>query len=195
MRAIVAILGLAAFALSRPARAALAPATVRPPPPDTVNPGSGGERVSAGVNWERVRHFSPGEFRQLDHLNPSVIYAADALRQRIGLRLGVSPVTGAEARFGGNPNSRHYAIGRQSDALDLLFIDGNANPAEVWAAALQIPEIGGFGYYPGWRNARGQVVGGIHIDTRPRSAGRPATWGGIQTASGTQYVSLAQVLA
>ncbi len=156
----------------------------------TANPGSQPTGHDFGpVDWSRVRWFRPEEFGpHLDSMDPRVIYAADQLREALGAPLRVSPAPGATARFNGNSQSRHYAVGRKSDAVDLLV--PRSMPLEsVYRAALTVPSIGGIGLYPDWSPTHG-----VHIDCRPRKpGGRVATWGGVMVAGSQQYVTVSEV--
>ena len=127
------------------------------------------------LNWNTIEFFSPDEFGEaLPDVNPSIIIAADELRRRIGCPLAISPAAGAIARYDeASASSRHYAVGRLSDALDLMP-DG-CSLETVLNAAQGIPAIGGFGAYPDWSPRPG-----VHIDGRARVGGRLATWMGFK---------------
>ena len=159
------------FLVMRPASAHDEPAALWSP---GVNTGA--------VDWSLVRYFSAREFGGLlASVDPRIIYAADAMRARLGAPLQISKAEGAIARFElSAAPSRHYAVGRKSDALDLHPIG-----ASLWAcyrAALLVPAIGGFGVYPDWNTP------GIHIDCRPRKPdGSMALWIGESVAGRQVY--------
>jgi hypothetical protein len=158
---IVAIAGLVALLAGR--RVLAAGGVLLDEPEDfLVNTrDSGIERV----DWSAVKFFRPAEFGdRADDIDPRTIYAADAMRARLGSPLTVSPVLGATARFGGNARSQHYAIGRRATAVDLM--PAMATLGDAYRAALGVQAIGGVGLYPDT-----SPLPMIHIDTRPRKPG------------------------
>ena len=121
------------------------------------------------IDWSRVPDFSPREFAESpdEHVQPELIYRLQTLRERLGAAIFPSPAGGALARFGGSVTSRHYAVGRLSDAVDVFPADGWAARAWLHAVAL----FGGVGLYLD-THFGGQQRPMLHVDLRPE----PAWW-------------------
>lgn len=98
------------------------------------------------IEWNDVDHFQKGEFPENPDLyaEPSLIYMLDDFRALLNLPIYPSPANGALARFDGNPDSRHYAVDRKSDAVD-IFVDGDIR--HVWLTAMMSGLWGGVGVY------------------------------------------------
>lgn len=92
----------------------------------------------------------------------------------------VSPASGAACRDYGSQTSRHYAVGRKADALDIMLIDGDLEENYRFARE----RFGGVGVYPDWIPFHG-----LHIDGRPNAA----TWAGIRQGNEQVYVPVEQV--
>lgn len=146
------------------------------------------------VNWAKVRHFLPEEFRgELSAIDGRLIYAVDELRARLGAALIVSPARGSMTRFGDAARtSMHYAnpaAGIYGQAVDLMSPE--ATLREVYEAAAAVREIGGIGIYPNWR-----PWPGVHVDIRARgTGGRLATWMGIGTPQRYAVLDWEQIAA
>ena len=69
------------------------------------------------------------------------------------------------ARMAGRPSSRHYAVGRLSDAGD-IFPTGNV--INFWQMCVADQSVGGLGIYFDTRRGPLQPGPMIHIDLRPR---------------------------
>lgn len=132
------------------------------------------------VDWSKIRHFKKEEFLRyyskeyhsvLHLFDAQLVYAVDNLREVVGEILLISPVKGAISRIKEKYKySRHYAVNRLSDALDLMVPSGDLR--KIYDT--NIPEIGGIGVYPDWK-----PYPGIHIDLRPRKTdGSRAEWMG-----------------
>lgn len=141
--------------------------------------------ASMAVDWSKVEHFEPHEFKgQLDSIASRLVYALDAYREALGSRVIVSPHPRALARFDGSTTSRHYAVGRLADAADVMAPGRSLR--EQYEAAASVDAIGAIGVYPHWR-----PHAGLHIDTRPRKAsGARAEWRAFPTEDGQDYVAL-----
>ncbi len=149
------------------------------------------------VNFDALLNFAESEFtdeingnRQsaLPFMDSRIPIMLQKLRNRIG-RIRISPAPGAIVRF--RPGSRHDITGgRLSDAIDVMPLD--ATLAELYAAAQELPEVGGVGLYPDW-----EPMPGAHIDLRPRKAdGSLYTWSGFKLADGRQvYRGIDEALA
>lgn len=134
------------------------------------------DNETSGINWAEVNHFTPDEFHgQTDLIEPRLVVAIDQLREILGGRLRISPAPGAIARDYGSDRSQHW-VGdldnpvRLSTGIDLFPLDNSLG--EVYAAAKQVPMIGGVGLYPDWSPSPG-----VHVDIRPRKLdGTLAEW-------------------
>jgi hypothetical protein len=123
------------------------------------------------------KHFAIGEFlSENDPVKPSpeaveslkdlCELALEPLREALGRPLKISSGYRSPAynkKIGGAPGSQHCA----GIAADILM---NSDSEQLKAAAIasNIKGIGGIGIYPG--------RGFIHVDIRPRIAGKPTTW-------------------
>ena len=122
-----------------------------------------------------LRHFEPVEFNGwANRMSPRLAYTLDLWRERCGFPIEVSPHPRAIGRTNGNENSRHYAVGRAPDAID-VFPRGDIEIAVKTAVQL----FGGVGLYVNWTDAAGRKTPGMHVDTRPRINDKPASWGQI----------------
>ena len=77
------------------------------------------------MNWKTlngIRRFTPGEFPEdpEELAEPRLIYSLDDFAVALGRPVHPSPVPGALARLDGSETSRHYAVGRRSDAVDVF---------------------------------------------------------------------------
>lgn len=121
------------------------------------------------IDWSRVPDFSPREFADSpdEHAQPALIYRLQTLRARLGAPIFPSPVPGALARFDGPPSSRHYAVGRLSDAVDVFPVDGMV--VRAWQQAVAL--FGGVGLYLD-THFLGRSWPMLHVDLRPE----PVWW-------------------
>jgi len=111
-------------------------------------------------------HFSLSEWAEPDILKDvdvKVIQALDRLRERAGIALHPSQLADGWARFKGSKTSRHYAVGRLSDAADIF-------PArqvlDCWIAAMEDPYWGGIGLYLDTNRNKLQPQPMLHLDGR-----------------------------
>ncbi len=118
------------------------------------------------MSWKTlkgIRRFKPGEFPENpeEHAEPGLIYALDDFAVALGKVVHPSPVPGALARLDGSETSRHYAMGRRSDAIDVFC----ACPIfQAWATALWCG-WGGIGVCFDTRY-RGGLWPMLHLDQR-----------------------------
>lgn len=156
-----------------------------------ANPGPGFVTVQTPAQWGSYGHFQASEFPRPDRMSHEILAAVDALREAAGVPFTVSPAPGATVRLSGNPASRHYAVGRLSDAVDVLVPPGVSLRELVDLARIAVPAIGGIGVYPHWQPSHG-----LHLDARPRKpSGDLYTWGGVLVDGAQRYVSLETALA
>lgn len=124
------------------------------------------------IDWTKIKHFKASEFPEApdQHADPRLIQELDAFREAFGGGVTPSPAKGALARFDGSATSRHYAVGRQSDAVD-IFPKGEVRRAYDILAADGAP-WGGIGIYPFTHPSPM-----LHIDLRPlKSSGAKTIW-------------------
>ena len=78
--------------------------------------------MTSKIDWGQVSHFTPKEFPDevLDDVEPKFIYALDKFREKLGFQVIPSPLAGGWVRLTGSTTSRHYAVGRKSDAGDVF---------------------------------------------------------------------------
>jgi len=95
-------------------------------------------------------HFSPSEFPEgaLDHMWPGFVERLVFFREELGrLQPGAyiipSPLPAAWFRMDGSERSRHYAVGRKSDAGDFFPHGCNIRLAYMLAVSM----FGGVGFY------------------------------------------------
>ena len=113
-------------------------------------------------DFSHIRYFKPEEFPpgELPLADQRILSALDAYRGLLGRTIVPSPIKGALARPDASAKgSRHYAIGRQSDAVD-CFPSGNV--VDAWRVAVMSGLFGGIGYY--LDTMLGPM---LHLDLRP----------------------------
>ena len=117
------------------------------------------------IDWTQIKHFKKSAFPENPdlHAEPMLIESLDAFRDIVGVPIYPSPVSGALARFSGSEESRHYAVGRRSDAVD-VFVDCDIR--EAWMAAFRSKLWGGIGVYfdTHFKNKPWCM---LHLDMRP----------------------------
>jgi hypothetical protein len=117
------------------------------------------------IDWENIKHFSKWEFSEDPdfHAEPQLIETLDAFREIVGKPIYPSREKGALARFEGtNPDSRHYAVGRKSDAID-VFVEGDIR--DNWMKAFCSKLWGGIGIYFD-THYKGHSWPMLHLDLR-----------------------------
>src|SRR5690554_5791004 len=77
---------------------------------------------ASDLDWSKVNNFKPSEFPEgvLDKLDASIICKLDAFREVLKCAVNPSPVASGFIREGGSETSRHYAVNRLSDAVDVF---------------------------------------------------------------------------
>lgn len=98
------------------------------------------------IDWSKIPNFKRSEFREdpNKYAKPQLVYKLQDLRNYLGNRIHPSPVEGSLARFSGSEDSRHYAVGRKSDAID-IFVEGY--PLHNWVLLLESRLFTGLGLY------------------------------------------------
>ena len=116
------------------------------------------------TDWHLLPNFSPDEFPpgELALTSPGLLSALQSLRHACGIPIKPSPVKGGLARTDGSSTSRHYAVGRKSDAIDIF---PKEKPLLVWQQAVRL--FGGVGVYHDTKGPSGYSDVMLHVDMRP----------------------------
>lgn len=138
------------------------------------------------IDWEMVNYFNPeiDEFSEDPdkYADPKLIYAIDAFRAISSSPIHPSPATGALARFEETAKySRHYAIGRKSDAIDIFCEEPIQN---AYLKAITCGLFGGVGVYFDTRY-KGKPWPMLHLDLRPLKNSTITLW--YRDISGYSY--------
>ena len=123
----------------------------------------------------------------LDRVDANLIVVLQRLRTISGVPVYPSPDPEGWARTRGDKESRHYSIGRLSDAGDIFPARGYC--IDLFLRAQELPEIGGIGIYSDTRGPDGNPWPMIHIDLRPHDRTR-TIWtrtGAIYGRKGTYF--------
>jgi len=134
------------------------------------------------IKWNSIQFFSQDEFsgngaRHVDwaKVDSELIRSLDEIRRRSGVAMKPSPASGALYRIDGSKTSRHYAVGRKSDAIDFFpVLKGSDDMNKIVEAVSGLFRIGGFGLYYDTRYNGPAVM--CHIDLRPRRNGKVVCW-------------------
>ena len=91
-----------------------------------------------------VRRFTPSEFPEdpEKYSDPVLIHSLDDFAVVLGKAVHPSPAPGALARLDGSKTSRHYAVKRLSDGVDVFC---RCSIFRAWATAMM--RFGGVGVY------------------------------------------------
>ena len=100
----------------------------------------------------------------LDKLNAATLITLQTVRDRTGIPVIPSPLPDGWARTDGSKTSRHYAVGRLSDAGDIFPARGRC--MELWARLQAVQNIGAVGLYCDTRGPDGAPWPMIHFDLR-----------------------------
>jgi len=133
-----------------------------------------------------------------DRMAPEVLALLQALRERHGAPIHISPHPRALGR--------HLGDGSQSDHNFDRWQEVRA--ADVFPEMPQTPEatrkfmdlcrevgVSAIGVYPHWRNRHGRYQTGFHIGHRPGREGNPALWGLIRLPERLKTVSIHDAIA
>jgi len=111
----------------------------------------------------------------LEHIDAHYLVIAQTIRNKYGIPMTPSPVTGGFVRFDGNVLSRHYAVNRLSDAGDWFPKKGCC--LELFEYLLTESAIGGLGLYADTHfNSKDDPYPLIHFDLRPLKDGKKVLW-------------------
>jgi hypothetical protein len=126
------------------------------------------------IDWDYVQHFSRDAFA-VDpdkYISPQIVHNLEQFRRWYGSPIHPSPVERGLARFKDrDEGSRHYAVGRLSDALD-WFPEGSVQQA--WLLAISCGLFGAVGIYTNTK-FRGRKWTMFHTDNRPGGVGHSRT--------------------
>lgn len=120
------------------------------------------------MSWSKyagINRFQPDEFLEDPERYADIFFLRqlDAFAIALDKAVYPSPVSGALARFKGSKTSRHYAIGRLSDACDIFC---NCQISKAWTMALQF--FTGVGVYFD-THYKGVSWPMLHVDSRPKT--------------------------
>jgi len=101
----------------------------------------------------------------LDLVSASLLVTLQRIRDKTGIPIIPSPVHAGWARTNGSETSRHYAVGRLSDAGDIFPDRGRF--LELYLHLQQVSDIGGIGIYADTNGPDGEPWPMIHFDLRP----------------------------
>lgn len=135
----------------------------------------------------KLKHFEPKEFGfWWPLMNPKLLYALDAFREKLGHPIMISPAHGALGRYMGKEEGSQHNVTKwgQVNAVDVMpkgvYLD------EAYLVAKNLNKFTGIGVYPDWL-----PLPGLHLDVRSdRTPMNPATWSGLKTANGQKYFAV-----
>lgn len=126
------------------------------------------QRLSAdSLYFSALKHFQRDEFPNgvLENIDNELVLGLDEYRQRLGHPLVPSPLAGAWYRKDGSKTSRHYAVGRLSDAGDVF---PQCDIRDALLVALHCDWWGGIGVYLDTNGPNGKPQPMLHLDLRPQ---------------------------
>jgi len=100
----------------------------------------------------------------LSDIDAALITTLQSVRTTYGSPITPSPLQEGWSRMNGSKTSRHYAVGRLSDAGD-IFPDRD-RVLDLWLQIQQRGDIGGIGLYVDTNGVDGKPWPMIHIDLR-----------------------------
>lgn len=129
------------------------------------------------INWQEIKFFSPDEFPKGEsgYIDEGAIKRYVSARKITRVPWWPSKVPGATARFDGSETSRHFAVGRLSDALD--FFPGKE--VDLPWFIFQLCSSGLFGGIGVYFDTKGFEMSSdimFHVDCRPCIMGFPLLW-------------------
>jgi len=159
--------------------------------------------MATDETWSKLRYFKKDsktdKWGDSELIQDDLLLRLDDFRHYLGCPVYV---TRGVATHGHSKNSYHYpkysgdgrALG--ACAVDIVIPDFAESPFDLILDATRFG-FTGIGYYPHWK-FRGNVVGGLHLDTRPLKWDSDSTinyshsrWMGIPDGGGKQrYIEL-----
>lgn len=124
------------------------------------------ELSAATLDFAELDHFSRGEFPGdvLERVEDELILSLNEYRGRLGYPVVPSPLVEGWYRAEGSETSRHYAVGRLSDAGDLF---PQCDIRRAFLVAQGCEWFGGIGIYLDTNGPDGKPQPMIHLDLRP----------------------------
>lgn len=121
------------------------------------------EHSASLIFWEFITNFTEDEFSHvnLEDLSEDWVIELQNYRDILGCQIFLSPDPEAFCRYDGSKTSRHYAVGRLSNAGDVF---PNCHIAEAFLSALRT-RFGGIGVYLD-THFKGQKMPMLHLDMR-----------------------------
>lgn len=101
----------------------------------------------------------------LSDVDAALITTLQSIRTTYGIPITPSPLQEAWSRKKGSIKSRHYAVGRLSDAGDIF--PQRERVLDLWLQIQQWGQIGGIGLYVDTKGIDGNPWPMMHIDLRP----------------------------
>jgi len=108
----------------------------------------------------------------LELVSASLLVTLQGIRDKTGIPITPSPVHDGWARTDGSKTSRHYAVGRLSDAGDVFAARGRG--LDLWLRLIETSNIGAIGLYADTNGPDGSPWLMIHLDLR--SARQKVLW-------------------
>lgn len=110
----------------------------------------------------------------LSRVSAQLILELQEFRTTTGIPIIPSPLQDGWWRDTGSKTSRHYAVGRLSDAGDMFAQKDRI--LTCWLQAIQWPAFGGIGLYTDTHGPDGTPWPMMHVDMRPYSRGQKVLW-------------------
>lgn len=122
---------------------------------------------AASLDWRSIDYFSASEFPigVLEHLEADYVVELSEYRHRLGHPISPSPLSDGWFRLDGSEISRHYAVGRLSDAGDLF---PHCDIRDALMVALGCEWWGGIGVYLDTHGPTGKPQPMLHLDRRAK---------------------------
>lgn len=119
------------------------------------------------LDFNELEHFTPDEFPAgaLDNIEAELVLGLEGYRDLLGHPVVPSPVAGGWFRWDGSTTSRHYAIGRLSDAGDVF---PQCDIRDAFLVAMGCPWWGGIGVYLDTTGPSGKPEPMLHLDLRAK---------------------------
>jgi len=120
---------------------------------------------AAELDFGSVDHFERHEFPGdvLEHIDGDYVLGLSEYRDRLGHQVVPSPVIEGWYRTEGSEGSRHYAVGRLSDAGDVF---PKCDIREAFMVAMGCEWWGGIGVYLDTTGPSGESEPMLHLDQR-----------------------------
>lgn len=146
--------------------------------------------------WEKLRYFKATDTSDVwgdpKLIDDTLLWRLDDFRHYLGVPIHV--LHGVKS--GGHSSKSYHYVANGACAVDIIIPKYQYSAIDLILDATRFG-FTGIGYYPDWKY-RGDVVGGLHLDTRPlvtesdRTLNyKHARWLGVQTLGGGQkYIAM-----